>query len=72
MLLDAVRQLAPGDVTITAMSTRLADAFLDEAEAKLAADRRGEAQRALDAARELSPANPRLGAITAAVRARGD
>lgn len=70
MLFDAVRQLAPGDVTIAALSARLADAFLDEAEAKLAADRRGEAQRALDAARELSPANPRLPAIAAAVRAR--
>jgi hypothetical protein len=68
MLLDAVRQLAPGDVTITALSTRLADAFLDEAEAKLAAGRRGGAQRALDAARELSPANPRLPALTAALR----
>ncbi len=68
VLLDAIRQLAPGDVMISDMSSRLADAFLDEAQAQLTADRRGEAVRALQAARELSPANPRLRAIEAATR----
>ncbi|MGH8173296.1 MAG: protein kinase domain-containing protein, partial [Rhodanobacteraceae bacterium] len=59
-LLDTVRQLAPGDAAIASMSERLSNAFVDQAEARVREGKRNDAARALDAARELNPVNPRL------------
>jgi len=68
-LLDTVRQITPADPSIASMSERLADAFLDQAEARVREGRRDDAARALDAARELTPANPRLGPLGERIRA---
>jgi len=68
-LLDSVRQIAPDDAAIPALTERLARAFLDQADARIGEGRRTDAARALDAARELSPNNPRLAPLDARVRA---
>lgn len=70
--LDAVRQIAPEDAAIAGMSERLANAFLDQADARLGEGRRADATRALDAARELSPANPRIGHLSARLQVMQD
>jgi len=67
--LDAVRQIAPEDGAIAGMSEKLANAFIDQADARIGEGRRAEATRALDAARELSPANPRIAPLEARLRA---
>jgi hypothetical protein len=69
--LDAVRQIAPEDTAIAGMTERLANAFLDQADARIGEGRRADATRALDAARELSPSNPRIVALDARLRAMG-
>lgn len=71
-LLDSVRQIAPDDAAIPALTERLARAFLDQADARIGEGRRGDAARALDAARELSPNNPRIAPLDARVRAMTD
>lgn len=71
-LLDAVRQTAPDDPALAQMTEKLASAFLDQADARIGEGRRADAARALDQARELSPANPRLGPLEARVRALPD
>ena len=58
--LDAIAQSDPGAAALPALRERLAGAYLDQADARLAQDRRAEAERALKAARELSPGNPRI------------
>jgi len=68
-LLDTIRQIAPSDPSIAPMSEKLADVFLDQAEARVREGRRDDAVRALDAARQLSPLNPRLGPLDARIRA---
>jgi len=68
-LLDAIRQIAPDDPDITAMTARLANAFLDQADARIGEGRREDASRAIDAARELSPDNPRIAPLDARLRA---
>lgn len=68
-LLDTVRQIDPSDTSITSMSEKLAAVFLDQAEARLREGRRDDAVRALDAARQLNPVNPRLGPLDARIRA---
>jgi serine/threonine protein kinase len=68
-LLDTVRQIDPGDASIAPMSEKLASVFLDQAEARVREGRRDDAVRALDAARQLSPVNPRLGPLDARIRA---
>lgn len=70
-LLDAVRQVAPEDAAIPVLSGKLANAFLDQADARIGEGRRDEAARALAAARELSPNNPRLAPLDARLRAMG-
>jgi len=59
-LLDAVRQVAPDDPAIPAMTQRLANAFLDQADLRLGEGRREDAARAIEQARRLAPDNPRL------------
>jgi len=70
--LDAVRQIAPEDAAIAGMGERLANAFLDQADARLGEGRRADATRALEAARELSPANPRLATLSARLQVMQD
>jgi len=69
--LDTVRQVAPEDAAIAGMSEKLASAFLDQADARIGEGRRADATRALEAARELNPANPRIVALDARLRAMG-
>ena len=68
-LLDSVRQIAPDDTAIPALTERLTRAFLDQADARIGEGRRADAARALDAARELSPTDPRLAPLDARLRA---
>lgn len=68
-LLDSVRQVAPDDVAIPALTERLTRAFLDQADARIGEGRRADAARALDAARDLSPHDPRLAPLDARLRA---
>ena len=68
-LLDTVRQIDPSDASIASMSEKLAGVFLDQAEARLREGRRDDAVRALDAAKQLSPVNPRLGPLDERIRA---
>jgi hypothetical protein len=68
-MLDTVRQIAPADPTIAPMSERLANVFIDQAEARVREGRRDDAARALQSARELSPVNPRLAPLDARIRA---
>ncbi|MGE5167787.1 MAG: protein kinase domain-containing protein [Deltaproteobacteria bacterium] len=63
--IDAVAESDPGDATVAAMRSRLADVFLDQTQSFIAQKRRADAGRALDAARELNPNNPRLAALRA-------
>jgi len=70
--LDAVRQIAPEDAAIAGMSEKLANAFLDQADARLGEGRRADATRALDAARALSPANPRIATLSARLQVMQD
>ena len=67
-LLDTVRQISPADPAISSMAERLANAFLDQAESRVREGRRADAVRALDAARELNPVNPRLAPLDARIR----
>ena len=64
-----MRQIAPEDAAIAGMSEKLANAFLDQVDARIGEGRRADATRALDAARELSPANPRIAPLEARLRA---
>jgi len=70
--LDAVRQVAPEDAALSGMGDKLANAFLDQADARIGEGRRADASRALQAARELSPSNPRLEPLEARLRAMVD
>ncbi|TDR43074.1 serine/threonine protein kinase [Tahibacter aquaticus] len=67
-MIDTLEQLSPSDAALTTLRARLAEALLDEAERRVAENRPGEARRALDAARGLSPANPRLGGVEQKLR----
>jgi hypothetical protein len=71
-LLDSVRQVAPEDAAVPAMSQKLANAFLDQADARVGEGRRADATRALDAARQLSPDNPRIAPLDARLKAMAD
>ena len=68
-LLDTIRQISPADAQIAPMAERLANVFLDQAEARVREGRRDDAARALNAARELSPVNPRVAPLDARIRA---
>ena len=63
--IDAVSESDPSDASVPAMRDRLADVFLDQTQGFIAQKRRADAGRALDAARELNPNNPRLAALRA-------
>jgi hypothetical protein len=63
--IDAITETDPGDASAPALRERLAGAFLDQADVHISQNRRAEATRAINSARELAPANPRLGALEA-------
>jgi serine/threonine-protein kinase PpkA len=63
--IDAITEADPGDASVPALRERLANAFLDQADARIAQGQRAEATHAINSARELAPANPRLGALEA-------
>ncbi|WP_313916797.1 protein kinase [Tahibacter sp.] len=65
---DTLEQLAPTDASLANLRARLAEALLDEAELRAGENRPGDARRALDAARGLSPANPRLSVLEQKLR----
>ena len=67
--IDAVTQADPGDAAAPSMKERLANALLDQAEARLGQNQPAEAGRALKAARELAPSNPRLAPLEAKLQA---
>jgi hypothetical protein len=67
--LDSVRQVAPEDAAIPAMTARLASAFLDLADSRMGAGRRADAASALAAASHLRPQDPRLAQLEARLRA---
>ncbi|MEO7433460.1 MAG: protein kinase [Dokdonella sp.] len=71
-LLDSVRQVAPEDAAIPAMTLKLANAFIDQTDARIGEGRREDATRALDAARQLSPDNPRIAPLDARLKAIAD
>jgi tetratricopeptide (TPR) repeat protein len=58
-------QLSPGDAAQNALSTRLASAWLDQAEQELGRGDRIGASQALDRARKLEPDHPRVIDLTA-------
>ncbi|WP_257385838.1 hypothetical protein, partial [Tahibacter caeni] len=68
---DTLEQLAPADASLPPLRARLAESLLDEAEQRVAQNRPGDARRALDAARGLSPGNPRLGTLEQKLRELG-
>lgn len=65
---DTLEQLAPTDASLANLRARLAEALLDEAEQRAGENRPGDARRALDAARSLSPTNPRLSVLEQKLR----
>ena len=67
--LDAIGDLSPGDSALPALRERLANVFLDQAEVRIGQGLRAEATRALASARELSPNNPRIGAVDQKIQA---
>jgi tetratricopeptide (TPR) repeat protein/tRNA A-37 threonylcarbamoyl transferase component Bud32 len=70
-LIETLAQLSPGDTGLPALRGRLADAWLDEADRRVGESRAQDARRALDAARDLAPYNPRLGELEQKLRDLG-
>jgi hypothetical protein len=58
--IDAISESDPGDASVPALRERLANVFLDQADARIGQNLRADAATSLKAARELSPNNPRL------------
>ena len=67
--LDAITQSDPGNAALPALRERLANSYLDQADARLAQERRADAEKSLKAARELSPSNARLAPLEAKLQA---
>lgn len=61
--LQTFQQLLPGSSTTDTMRAQLTDAWLDQAEAAIAAGRLGAAKHAVEEARKLAPKDPRIGAL---------
>jgi serine/threonine-protein kinase PpkA len=62
-MLEVVRQTSPADATIPGLVERLANAYVDLGEKRIAEKRPDDARRALQSARALSPNNARLGGL---------
>jgi tetratricopeptide (TPR) repeat protein len=67
--LEAIVDVDPGSASLAPLRERLANLYLDQAEARAEQGMRGDAERALANARELSPNNPRLAAIDQKIQA---
>lgn len=67
-MLEVVRQTAPSDPSLSPMSERLANAYLDTAEKSIGEKRAADAERSLQIARKLSPANPRIATVEGLLR----
>ena len=65
--LDAISDTDPGNPALIGLRERLANAYLDQADRYVEQHQRNEALRALNAARQLSPANPRTAAVEARI-----
>ena len=61
--LDAIADIDPGNTSVAPLRERLANLYLDQAEARAEQGLRGDAERSLASARELSPNNPRVASI---------
>jgi len=59
-MLDNLAELAPGEASQSALSDRLAGAWLDQAEQQMGSGDRSGATQSLNRARKLSPNQPRL------------
>ena len=68
-MIDAVRQLAPADASVPTMTERLVVVHLDQADARIAAQEREQATRALESARQLNPGHPRIAPTEQKLRA---
>ncbi|HET9033909.1 MAG TPA: protein kinase [Dokdonella sp.] len=67
-MLEVVRQTAPADPSLQPMSERLANAYLDLAERSIGEKQATDAESALQTARKLSPANPRIATVEELLR----
>ena len=67
--LDAIADVDPNNASVPALRERLANLYLDQAEARAEQGSRGDAERALASARELSPNNPRVTSINEKIQA---
>ena len=65
--LDVISDTDPGNPALVGLRERLANAYLDQADFYIERRQRSEATRALNAARQLSPANPRSAALAARI-----
>lgn len=70
-LVETLAQLSPGDASLSTLRARLAEAWLDEADRRVGENRAQDARRALDAARDLAPYNPRLTVLEQKLRELG-
>ncbi|HEY2394792.1 MAG TPA: protein kinase [Rudaea sp.] len=69
MYLDAIADVDPNNASVPPLRERLANLYLDQAEARAEQGLRGDAERALASARELSPNNPRVTSINEKIQA---
>ena len=67
--LDAIADVDPGNTSVAPLRERLANLYLDQAEARAEQGQRGDAERSLASARELSPNNPRVASINEKIQA---
>jgi hypothetical protein len=67
--LAAIADVDPGNTSVAPLRERLANLYLDQAEARAAQGMRGDAERALASARELSPNNPRVNEVDQKIQA---
>jgi serine/threonine protein kinase len=67
--LAAIADVDPGSTSVAPLRERLANLYLDQAEARVAQGMRGDAERALASARELSPNNPRVAEVDQKIQA---
>jgi hypothetical protein len=65
--LDAIADTDPGNPALIGLRARLADAYFDQADRYVGEGRRGDALRAFNAARQLSPSSPRSAALEAKI-----
>jgi len=65
--LDAIADTDPGNPALIGLRARLGEVYYDQADRFVGEGRRGEAMRALNTARQLSPSSPRSAALEAKI-----